>query len=107
MAEKLLRTKRLKILGRNLRTKFGEIDILAEDGRTLVVVEVKTKTSAVYGAAIEMITPTKQLKLIRLARWLQAKRQRPAVRIDIVTVDSVANSPQLRHHKGVVEYHGS
>lgn len=92
MAAKFLQSQGLKILTRNLRTKIGEIDILASDGPTMVVVEVKTKTSAIFGAAIEMITPTKQLKLINLARWAQVKHQRRSVRIDIVTVDRADDS---------------
>lgn len=94
------------MLKQNLRTKYGEIDILARDGQTLVIVEVKAKTSDRQGAAIEMITPTKQAKLVLLAHELQMKYQTPNVRIDIVTVDSASDNPQLRHYKGLIEASG-
>lgn len=106
LAADLLKKKRLKVLRRNFVTKFGEIDILARDGQSLVIVEVKTKTSDRQGAAIEMITRAKQEKLILLAHELQMKYKTPNVRIDVVTVDEAANVPVVRYHKGVIEFNG-
>ncbi|HSX42268.1 MAG TPA: YraN family protein [Candidatus Saccharimonadales bacterium] len=107
LAANLLRAKKLQILATNLQTKFGEIDILARDGQQLVVVEVKAKTSARYGAAIEMITHAKQRKLILLAHELQAKHQTDGVRIDIITVDNAqSENPIIKHHKGLIEFNG-
>lgn len=107
LAEQLLQRKKLRILARNLRTKFGEIDILARDGNELVVVEVKAKTSARFGAAIEMITHAKQRKLILLAHELQMKYQTDGVRIDIITVDNAQSSqPIVKHHQGLIQFHG-
>lgn len=71
-----------------------------------MIVEVKAKTSDHQGAAIEMITPTKQAKLVLLAHELQMKYQTPNVRIDVVTVDSADDKPQLRHYKGIIECDG-
>jgi len=53
-----------------------------------------------------MITPTKQAKLVLLAHELQMKYQTPNVRIDVVTVDSADDKPQLRHYKGIIECDG-
>jgi putative endonuclease len=106
LAANLLKAKKFQILERNKATKFGEVDILARDGQTLVVVEVKAKTSARFGAAIEMITPTKQRKLILLAHELQMKYQVANVRIDIVTVDNAAAEPIIKHHKGLIQFNG-
>ena len=106
LATLLLQKKRHRILARNLRTKYGEIDILSEEGKTIVVTEVKTKTSDFFGAAIEMITPAKQRKLVLLTHELQARYQTDNVRIDVISVDNAAGSPRLKHHKGVIEYRG-
>lgn len=96
-----------QILARNLTSKFGEIDILSREGKTIVVTEVKTKTSDFFGAAIEMITPAKQRKLVLLTHHLQAQYQTSNVRIDVISVDNAAgDEPTLKHHKGVVEFHG-
>ncbi len=107
LAANLLKQKKYQLLKRNYVTKFGEIDILARDGNELVVVEVKAKTSARFGAAIEMITPAKQRKLILLAHELQMRYQTDGVRIDIITVDNAgSNEPLIKHHKGLIEFHG-
>jgi putative endonuclease len=105
LASQFLQQKKLTILDRNLKTKFGEIDILAKDDETLVLVEVKAKTSDKYGSAIEMITPAKQRKLVLLACELQMKYQSESVRIDVVTVENAKTMPQLKHYPGVIEYH--
>lgn len=87
-----------------MRTKRGEIDILAKDGENLVIVEVKAKTDQRFGSALEMITPTKQRKLIMLTLELQTKFQTKKVRIDVVTVDNAASEPAIKHYKGLVEF---
>ncbi|QQG49853.1 MAG: YraN family protein [Candidatus Berkelbacteria bacterium] len=106
LAAKLLQKKGHQILALNLRSKLGEIDILSKEGRTIVVTEVKTKTSDFFGAAIEMITPVKQRKLVLLTHHLQAQYKTNNVRIDVVAVDNAGSEPRLTHHKGVIEYHG-
>lgn len=105
-AATLLEQKKLQVLRTNFRTKYGEIDILARDGKTLVVAEVKAKTSDIQGAAIEMITPRKREKLILLAHELMMKYNSDNVRIDVVTIDSAKDEPKIKHHKGVIEFNG-
>lgn len=105
-AATLLERKKLRILKRNFRTRYGEIDILALDGKTLVIVEVKAKTSAVFGAAIEMITPRKREKLILLADELMIKYLTSNFRIDVVTVDDAEDQPVMKHYKGIIEFNG-
>src|SRR5688500_15201915 len=87
LAAQLLLKKGYRILARNLKLKYGEIDIVALDGQTLVVVEVKAKSSSLYGLSAEMVTPTKQLKLRRLAELLAERHNKIEYRIDVVTVD--------------------
>jgi putative endonuclease len=78
----------LTILDRNWRCEIGEIDIVARDGNTLVVCEVKTRSSTRFGEPLEGVTPRKAARLRRLAaRWLLDRAVRPAdVRIDLVGV---------------------
>ncbi|HYF75894.1 MAG TPA: YraN family protein [Symbiobacteriaceae bacterium] len=78
-----------RILARNVRFRFGELDIVAEQNDCLVFVEVKTRTGAGYGSAAEAVTPAKQRQLVRLAgAYLAATggRERPC-RFDVVTVE--------------------
>lgn len=78
----------LVILDRNWRCRFGEIDIVARDGTTLVICEVKTRSSLTFGPPSEAITTHKANRLRRLAQaWLEAHDVHPAsVRIDLVSV---------------------
>lgn len=75
-----------QILGRNLHFRFGEVDLLADTGSCVVVVEVKAKKSAAQGYAVEMLTRSKQRTLLQLAKMLQARYNKP-VRIDVITID--------------------
>lgn len=56
-----------RILGRNVRNKAGEIDLVADDGGTLCFVEIKARASRVYGLAVEAVSPAKQRRLYRAA----------------------------------------
>lgn len=55
------------VLERNFKTKLGELDIIARDGRVLVFVEVRSRTSAAFGHAAETVNRTKQGRVARMA----------------------------------------
>lgn len=78
----------MQIVERNYRCPHGEIDIIARDGGTLVVCEVKTRRSVGYGSPLEAVTPRKAGRLRRLAGyWLEVHSvSPPSVRIDVVSV---------------------
>jgi len=77
-----------RILDRNWRSADGEIDIVAVERHTLVVCEVKTRSSVRYGTPLEAITRQKRSRLRRLAvRWLVAHGVLfDEIRIDVVGV---------------------
>lgn len=92
------------LLDRNWRCSQGEIDLVLRDGRTLVVCEVKTRSSAAFGSPLEAVTEQKAARLRRLAaRWLADHDLRPPdVRIDLVGVLAPAHGPaQVDHVRGV------
>lgn len=86
-----------KILARNIHLRFGEIDILADNGEFVVIVEVKMKRSHVQGTAAEMVTPAKQQTLRQLANLMQQQYNKP-VRIDVIAIDNVFDKPELTHY---------
>ncbi|MFC4867521.1 MULTISPECIES: YraN family protein [Streptomonospora] len=94
----------LRILARNWRCAEGEIDIVAGQGATIVVAEVKTRTGLRFGSPLEAVTEPKRLRLRRLARrWAAAHRaaSRP-LRIDVVCVLVLpGDRVYVRHHQGV------
>lgn len=88
LAAKHLRTTGMVILDRNWTCRFGEIDIVARDGDTLVICEVKTRTGTSHGTSRESVGSAKAARLRKLANaWLAERRLSPAaVRIDLVAV---------------------
>lgn len=107
LATQFLLHKGYHILERNLKTKYGEIDILALDGRTTVLVEVKTKTSLLFGQPYEMVHAKKRHKLRLLAIYLAKERQLVDYRIDVVSVDLSEHPPRIEHLVGAVWFAGS
>lgn len=107
VAERALLGRGYAILDRNWRCPEGEIDLVARDGETLVVVEVKTRSSTAFGHPFEAITPAKVARLRRLATaWLHAQRglsPRPRrLRIDAIAVLAPPGVPaSLEHLEGV------
>lgn len=82
-----LRLKGYRILGRDLRTPVGEIDILARRGATLIAVEVKVRGS--QAAAAEAIGPQQRQRIIRALGWVmqrQAGLQSLSPRFDAMLV---------------------
>lgn len=85
------------ILDRRYRTRQGEIDIVAQDGETIVFVEVKARTTGDRGTAVEAVTRGKQRQLISMAMDYLARRHltdRPC-RFDVVAIDGAGDSRQL------------
>ncbi len=82
-----LRSKGWKIVGMNYATRFGEIDVIAENRRYVAFVEVKLRKSDRFAAAREFVTQQKQERL-RLAAesWLAANETDKQPRFDVIEV---------------------
>ncbi len=74
-AERFLRRERYAILARNYRCPAGEVDLVALDGRTVVFVEVKTRTGAGFGTPLEAVGARKRRQIIRAARHYLARHR--------------------------------
>ena len=88
-AVSFLRARVLAILTRNYRGKVGELDIVARDERTLVVVEVRIRSSDRYGGAAASVDYRKQAKIRRAAALLIHQRKDLAalpVRFDVIAI---------------------
>jgi putative endonuclease len=94
----------LAVLGRNWRCAEGEIDIIALDGRTLVICEVKTRSGVRFGTPLEAVTRPKARRLRRLAvAWIRAHGLVfDQIRIDVVGVLRRASGEfTVEHVRGV------
>jgi putative endonuclease len=83
-----LRERGYAILDRRYRTRGGELDVVARDGRTLVFVEVKTRRSSRFGTPLDAITRTKRRQIVAMAADYLARRRAPSgpCRFDVVAV---------------------
>ncbi len=96
----------LRILTRNWRCRYGELDVIAVDSttNTVVFIEVKTRTGDGFGGLEQAVTEQKARRLRRLAAmWLAAQKQHwAAVRIDVIGVRlGRRRNPEITHLQGV------
>jgi putative endonuclease len=103
IATQYLKEKSYKILERNLVFEFGEIDILAEYKKTIVIVEVKTVRGGGFGQAVDLVRFAKQNKLKLLARVIEQQYPDRTVRIDVVGVGLDEANPKIEHIENAVE----
>ncbi len=92
LAEQYLRKKSYKILCKNFRTPFGEIDIIAKHGETIVFVEVKLRKTKRYGTPEEAITSYKKRHIIKSA-FFYLKRYslfEISIRFDVIAISPSA-----------------
>lgn len=100
-----LRGLGLRIIARNWRCRYGELDVIAvEDEKTVVFVEVKTRTGDGFGGLESAVTPAKVRRIRRLAGiWLAGQRTGWSdLRIDVVGVRlGRRRHPEVLHLRGV------
>lgn len=100
-AVRFLKKLGYKIVSRQMKNLFGEIDIIALDGNQIVFVEVKTRSSNEKGRPDEAVNAFKQRQITRTAQaWLKAKRRMDqSGRFDVVAIvwPDDAAEPEIRH----------
>ena len=100
LAAKELKRRGYQILERRWRCRFGEIDIVAKDGDTVVVVEVKTRTRNDHFSPVDAVDAKKQRKLIQLAHaYVRARLPDDAtVRFDVVGITKAPGKRPILEH---------
>ena len=95
VASAALARRGYRIVERNYRSRWGELDVVAYDGDTLVFVEVKARRGAQFGDPAFAVDRRKQRRLVRLAQQYLSRRRlgEPLCRFDIVVVDERSEGP--------------
>jgi putative endonuclease len=100
IAAHYLRNKGYKIIERNFKTPFGEVDIIAEKGERLAFVEVKYRTTLAYGQPYEAVNKAKLHKLRQLANYYCQKNS--CAKSPCIEVISIAGAGQVRHFTDIL-----
>ena len=92
-AEKLATTFLIKhgltLIAHNYHCRFGEIDLIMQDAKTLVFIEVRLRKNSQFGGAGGSITPKKMQKLILTAQHYLQTHGEQACRFDAILMDAV------------------
>lgn len=91
-----------KILKRNYRTKAGEIDIIARDSKSLLFVEVKTRSDSSFGYP-EMNVHPKKLRSFQTSvqLYILENKIREPFRLDVISIDLSQDPPEIRHFENI------
>ena len=89
--------KGLVVRQRNWRMRLGEVDLICEDGPTIVFVEVKARHGFAFGPGRAAVGALKQRKLLTLARLYMRDHPERACRFDVVCVSFERDRPRIEH----------
>lgn len=100
VARRHLEAQGLELLIANYRCRAGEVDLVMLEGTTLVLVEVRSRTTSTHGDAASTVGARKQQRLVRAARHLLLTHppyRRLAARFDVIAIDPGPDgAPELR-----------
>lgn len=100
LAVEFLIAKGMRVVKRNFHFgRVGEIDIIAEDGQTLVFIEVKARSSTLYGTPEEAVTLAKQRAIRKVAQgylYTHGITDREC-RFDVIAIRLFSNEPEITH----------
>lgn len=88
-------------VARNVRLGGVEVDVVADDGATRVLVEVRLRSRGDFGGAAATVDRRKRERLVRAARSLE-QQGRARIRVDVVAVDLTADGARLTHHRNAI-----
>lgn len=87
LAENFLKKKGIKIIEKNYRTKFGEIDLIGFDKRTIIFIEVKLRNNNKFGYPTEAITKKKLSHLFQSAEiFISQRNLNYNYRFDVIAI---------------------
>lgn len=99
IAAEYLTENKLRIIDRNYRTRFGEIDIIAQNKKEFIFVEVKAKNTSRFGKPYEMVTGRKKKKLISTAKGYLTE-----INLDIEKIDWRIDVISIDYESGQIEW---
>jgi putative endonuclease len=108
LAAAWLERQGFRLLDRNHATRYGEVDLVCQEGATLCFVEVRSRSDLGHGTPAETVTPAKARRVVDAATdWARRHRslERP-VRFDVVAVEWRDDGPRLTLYRGAFDAAG-
>ena len=105
LAEKYLIAQGYTILERNVRSRYGELDLIASDKGMLVFVEVKTRSSFAFGYPEAAVTQQKQNHILEAASYYLMEHPKLCGdwRVDVIAIRTKKNSPpEITHFENAI-----
>ena len=104
IATEYLTQKGYELVARNIRTPYGEIDIIAKQGDITILVEVKTRTSNKMGLPEESITPRKREHMLAAADHYAAENEIDHWQIDVIAIEGKPGSeePKITYFENAI-----
>jgi putative endonuclease len=97
LAADYLTARGYQVRHRKYRTRMGEVDLICEDGATVVFVEVKARSGSRFGHGSEAVDWRKQQRLMRIAEMYMAKVGDRPCRFDVVAVTLQGATARIEH----------
>jgi putative endonuclease len=93
-----LKKQGMQLIKRNFATKAGEVDLIMQDGESLVFIEVRYRKNTDFGGAAASVTPKKQQRIIKAAlAYQQRHAPQSSLRFDVVAIEG--DNRALNHIK--------
>ena len=103
LAAEYLKKHNYRVIARNIRTPYGEIDIVAEKDDSTTFVEVKTRTSGSFGPPEISITSRKQEHMIAAAEHFSAEHEIDHWQIDVIAIEGKPGEhPIITHFENAI-----
>ena len=103
IAAKYLITRGCEVIARNVRTPYGEIDIIAKQKDITIFVEVKTRTSNTMGLPEESITARKRQHMLSAAEHYAAENEIDRWQIDVIAIEGKPGSePKITYFENAI-----
>ncbi len=98
LASEYLRQKGLKIIEKNWRGRWGEIDLIARDGQKIFFIEVKTRHSQSFGLGLDAVDARKQAKIAKTALLYLQKHPKDYedIRLAVLSIDYDKSSQAIQ-----------
>jgi putative endonuclease len=107
LATDYLLKNRYKIIEKNYRNSYGEMDIVCKKNGVVIFIEVKTRSGRSFGLPEEAVNKTKQVRLIKISeKYILDNKIKENYQIDVIAIekDNIKGKINLRHLKNAVNY---